>query len=519
MCEFIKKMGGVDAKIFRLICQCKAVMRRILFLSLWLCGTPCAAAKNLSLDEIVQFTIAHNVNVDTAAMLRVLQRYDVAVAENFFDPKFEFSGQGAWRENEDHFKNYSQNKILSVQPGTRLNTKIGTQFQFFWENEAALQNSNGDWTKTFTTTPSISITQPLLKNFGTTVNTNNLQTSIEQEAINLLTFKNLLNTQITNSINAYYALIQAKEALQIQQDAYKKAVELKKRTEHLIKEGRLANNEIYEVASQVSQQALNISSAKLAVTQARLTLLDQLDLSPQEAKDFDIENKVYLSSAFPRAKLAETVTLQNSVPYQQTLVSIKQSERQLFIAENQNEWALDLNLSHQLNGGQSNDGIGNAFHNMGGLDAHATSATLSFTMPLGNDLARKEQVVSAKVSLLQNKRSERALQREIENQVITNLESIKLLKETLKNQEATLALRRKSADSASLKYNEGMISSFELTTVQDTLTAAEQSVIDSKIGLAQSLANFDLTLGTTLDTWQVQFETQDRRYDAEITDK
>jgi len=479
----------------------------ILFLML---GHSTLLAKTYTLEDIVRMTVAKNVTVENAAIARMLQRYDVAVAENAFDPKYQLSGQANYLDITEDGQKYSQ-KTINAQPGVSLRSPIGTEFQFFWENTAFLKN--GDDPSSFKSIPAFMITQPLLKNFGKTVNTDSLQSAYEQETLNVLAYRSVLNTAITGSVHAYYDMIAASMNLQIQEAALQRAQKLKDRTMHLIEEGRLPKNEMFEVNSQVNQQSLNISQAKLQLNQARFKLLQQVDFSIDDPEIFDIDHTIHLTQIFPKPKLAQKLAFQFNGAYNQASVAEVQAKRQMEIAKNQNEWQLDLNLKQEFNNGESTDNFGNAINNLGDLDTRSTSVGVSFAMPLGNDLSRKRQVVAARVQTLQSSLNKKAIQNSLENKIATDLESLKILKESLKNQEATAQMRKKSAESASLKYNEGMISAFELTTVQDSLTAAERAVVESKIALAKALADFDATLGTTLTTWHVQFEKMDQRFE------
>jgi len=156
-----------------------------------------------------------------------------------------------------------------------------------------------------------------------------------------------------------------------------------------------------------------------------------------------------------------------------------------------------------LNNGNSLTGFNNAYDNLSYLHNRDTVLSLAYTIPLGNNLLLKRAVLSARTKLRQAQINLDQIKLQLENQVVSDIQNLAILKKSLERSNEAFVVSQENARNADAKFNEGLISAFELTQIENNLINARVQAFNSKIAYITGLANFDNSLGTTIDTWKI----------------
>jgi len=170
--------------------------------------------KEMTLAACVFLAVRHNRGIESAYLDRVVQKFDLKVAEDEFIPdltitpsiKHQSTGDG---EN----RTYTNSGDISAAVTQKLPT--GAQFSFTWDNTTGRTDDGDVASDTYGSSWQLSFEQPLLKGRGIDVNTVSLKTARINEQLNVLSLKSTISDIITNAIVAYRSFIQAKEQLEI----------------------------------------------------------------------------------------------------------------------------------------------------------------------------------------------------------------------------------------------------------------------------------------------------------------
>jgi outer membrane protein TolC len=142
------------------------------------------------------------------------------------------------------------------------------------------------------------------------------------------------------------------------------------------------------------------------------------------------------------------------------------------------------------------------------LDSDQWNVGLSLSIPFYGDLSREQQIVSAKTNL---KKAEVSLQEtrfsiEIDvKDAVRNVYS-RLTQVDLATKARILAERQLAVEQE--KLNVGRTTNFQLVTFQNDLVNAQNNELNAKIAYLNALSGLDQIIGTTLDTWKIEFKTE-----------
>ena len=134
--------------------------------------------------------------------------------------------------------------------GANFNLKIptGGNLSLTWQGQNLLSRTSSLDTSSDTNTLSQSVnlnfSQPLLKGFGTGLNTLSIKRARFTENANILNIKNTISQTITNTIVSYRNLLLAQERLKIEQLSFANAKKDLDRLQALFEFGRIPKNDL-----------------------------------------------------------------------------------------------------------------------------------------------------------------------------------------------------------------------------------------------------------------------------------
>ncbi|MEI9914887.1 MAG: TolC family protein [Methylovirgula sp.] len=127
---------------------------------------------------------------------------------------------------------------------------------------------------------------------------------------------------------------------------------------------------------------------------------------------------------------------------------------------------------------------------------------LSLTAPL-NGLQIDQPYVDAKGSFESGRIQLEATEKNLEEQVRTSAIGIDLDWQALEVAEKALGYAATAVAVERQKLALGKSTNVTVQTLEDSYLQAESQNLNAQISYVEALASFDLTLGTTLDTWKI----------------
>jgi len=441
----------------------------------------------LTLSDAIYLGLRNNRNIRSAYLERIAQKFDLEVEQGQFKPKLILNARHLANRNRN--EHYQQSEIL---PQTTLLTKIGTRFSLSWSNQFTSINQ-GDHARN--DGASFTIIQPLLRGAGSDVVTAPLRLARLGEQANLLNLKTTVSDTITQIITAYREVLRAQEQLQIARDALERSKQLLIANQAMIDAGRMATFEIVQARADAASQELAVEETSNQLDASRLELLRLLALdihTPIRATDI-LEAKridVNLTQALHVAQ-------EQQPSYLMQLIAIEQTNINLSLARNERLWDFSL--------------IGGATQ----IRNHLPSATgyvndrswdgylgIQIEIPIG-DMARRQREIHARVALESQEIGLTDARQLLERNVSDAVRDLGTRWRQYEIAQRALDLSRQKLEIEREKLQAGRSSNFQVISFETDLRNAENSHLNSLIAYLNAQAILDNTLGTTLESWDI----------------
>ncbi|MFM6157166.1 MAG: TolC family protein, partial [Sphaerospermopsis kisseleviana] len=180
----------------------------------------------LKLADAVYLALQNNRDLKIAYLQRILDQKQLAETASQFNPTF--TPQLSLNMNNNQNGSNSNNNI-TADLSASLNWKIptGGNLTLTWQGQNQLLRNNSldisSESNTLSQNLNFNFSQPLLRGFGTGLNTLSIQRARLTENANVLNLKNTISQTITNTIVSYRSLLLAQERLKIEQLSFANA--------------------------------------------------------------------------------------------------------------------------------------------------------------------------------------------------------------------------------------------------------------------------------------------------------
>lgn len=371
---------------------------------------------------------------------------------------------------------------------------------------------------------SFSFSQPLLQNRGAAINKLNLMVARSRLRISEYALRNTLLQAINTAENSYWDVVQARENLQVQEDARKLADESLKLSQKELELGAISPLDIYNPEQQLANAELGVSQARFSLEQTENALRKQIgaDLDPEIRKlpiqltetveavgtlDFDTD-----------AEVAKALAIRPDV--RSAVQNLDVDE--LSIRQANNELLPNLSLT----GGYTTQGVGgiyyqrtNVFDNSGNSSQIVTAIpggfgdavtqmfgfgypVYSFGLNLSLPIRSHAAAADLADALVQKKRDTltvRTVQQQVRLNVLNAISSVNSSKQALKLAITAQAFAQKYLDAENQKYQLGVDPMQFVLQAQTQLSQAQSAVVQNEVGLRRNLLNLLTQTGELLD--------------------
>ncbi|ETO92166.1 TolC family protein [Legionella oakridgensis] len=453
-----------------------------------------AKAQFLSLREAILLALRYNPNIRNAELDRIIQRYQLRLAENQFELQYALAG--TVQSEKSHYSGIGSTTTNSsiFTPEIGLKTKFGTDLSLQMDNNVA---SIGGYNPLL----NFSISQPLLRGFGKAANEAGLLDAQDNEWLNKLNLQQAVMDQVTQVITSYRALILSGNSLQNERRQLEEAKKTYEINEKKIKAGQLEPTANIQQSYQIESLNLMVEQAENDFINMTQELLQTIGLDP--SLKLAVPSDVSLGKiVIPDVNESIEIALNQNTQYLALKMALRADERAYKVAKNQQLWQLNLNANVQTGTMNNVDGNGGLLGIYNGRNT-IESAGVTLTIPI-NDIGRRDQLISAKVRLEKDRlnliAAKRALITSVKN-TINNIQS------QAKRYELALRQVKLAAQSYALekkKQQAGIASSLDVSNTQNQLLQAQNGLINAKIAYLNQISALQRLLGTTLEQWQIK---------------
>jgi outer membrane protein len=515
-------------------------------------------ARKMSLKEAVYFALRNNPTVRAIALTPVGAQEAVRSANGAFDPNLTSQTDiiksvvpatstliGATAAATKLYDwNFGLNKLSAITNGT-----LGITF----DNERALSNSAfAAVNPSYSPTLAISLSQPLLQNFGWQFATINVRVAESGQKQAQWTYEQSLQDFIQTVTGDYWNVVASEENLDVNRAALKFNQDLVRQNSISVRVGTLAPLDLQEAQSAAATAAANVFTSEANLKTARAQLRQDVMYNPEGA--FMVADVEPADQPAPHevVTIDEDRALETAVEYRPTLGSMREAIRaallQVQFAENQ--MLPTLNLGAQIGvtntagharcssplgtpvGGSGNctpegdipgtmstypldsgsrlpfGGIyGDALNKMWNFGFYNYAAVLSFQYPI-DDATARAALAQARVSYEQSRMQYRAQLSSVVVQIENALANLYADVRRAQATEQATFYARQALNDENVRFRVGMATTHDLLQFQEEEVSAEGGQVQAFVDLENAKINLLHAQGTLLSEFNIKFELQ-----------
>jgi outer membrane protein TolC len=455
-------------------------------------------------DQLIQVALTNNLDIRISRLLPEEDQFALGGLYGAYQPNFTMT--------TEHFYNsqpggiFTEGGVDIPAPSTisksdvyvpGISGTLPTGLTYNFTGPLSFQNVSGI-SKQWQAEPSVSLDQPLLKNFW--INNARYQIVVAKNTLKTdqLTLQLQIMTVVFNVKTAYYRLIFARENVKVQQQALALKEETVKEDKQKVQLGAMRPLDEQQADSEAASARSDVQTALITLAQQENTMkallaerlgdLDKFTIAPAEQL-VAVPEHPQTQESWRTGLEKRPEMLQAKLRIERQHVTIKYDFNQLFpqidvigsYGHNATELTFDQTLGDVANGNHP-----------------AYSYGLTLTIPLGNSGPRgtyRADKAALQSLLLQAKKEEWTIVTAIDNDVKTI--DANLLKVDYTRQARIFAEQALEAGQAELK--EGKRINFEVLQFQDNLTAARSAEISALSDYNTALEQLAFDEGTTLE--------------------
>ncbi len=351
------------------------------------------------------------------------------------------------------------------------------------------------------TAPTLTLTQPLLRNLGRLATEHGILVAQVSNDISRAAFEQQVLGTVQSVENAYWNLIQARDQLQVANEALDLAKELHQTNKIRVEVGTLAPLELVQSEVGIAEAEETIVTDQAAVGNAEDALRRLLNPASNDVWTQPVEPQT------PAAMDRATIDLDQSIKtaladrqdLQQARLTVKSKEFDSTYFHNQAKPRLDATVSYGLSNGTEQVSTM--------LDAITRYPTWTVGLALQIPIQNRAAKAQATVADLELDKAKAGLQ-DFEQQVVTDVRTAVRAVETAGKQidsaKISRTLAEKNLDAERKRYENGMSTSFQVLQIQNDLTAAKGREVTAITSYRKALVDYERAVGSLLKEVHVE---------------
>ena len=458
-------------------------------------------AIQLSLDRAVEIALQQNLGIVVERYDRTRQRLAITQGLGIYD--LQATADASAADNSSFVADATDAGQSSRQDfnfGFRQRVPTGGDVSFGWNNSHSESNAaTRQLSESYDSGFTFAYNQPLLRNFGRFNNERGIIIAQRNSQISSRDFELAVTNTTQDVVDAYWALVNARQQLVVAQQSLSLARELHDRNRIQVEVGTLAPLELVQSEAAIATRDEDIIRSTSSIGDAEDALRRLLNL-PAEGELWETPIVPTTEPETERISIDVDAAIATAV---QERPELRTQEIQLELAEIDAEFFrgqlkpdLDLIVNYGYSG--VGRGFGDAFDQITGLDFGGWFVQLQFAYPIQNRAARAQSAsanlnVDRVQTLLDDQRSLITTEvRRAARAVETAAKQIDAARISVRFQEQNLDAERK-------RYENGMSTSFQITQIQDDLTQARSREVQATINYRTALAEYYRSTGRLLE--------------------
>jgi outer membrane protein TolC len=401
----------------------------------------------------------------------------------------------------------------------------GTQFNAFYTGSHTDQTGLGQVIRPYDfTSVGFSITQPLLRSFGSAVNRRFIRIAKNSEKISDYVFQQQIVSTVSGVIRLYDDLVGLNEDYKVKQQTLATAQRLFEDNTNKVQQGTLAPIEATRAQAQVAGARQDVINAEALVRQQELILKNVItrnwadDPALHDARIIPTDTLSLdpLPTQTPSEIVAQALTRRPEL--QAAKLQVNNSEISIEGTKNALRPEIDLvgtvqnsgiagaqNPASTISGQGSNGNYLTTIDQILKHDYPSATISLNLTLPVRNRIAQAD-LARDDLQLRQNQLRLKQLENQIRTEVEDTLIALQRTRAAYEAAAQTTTLQQQSLDIEQEKFGVGLSTNFLVIQYQGYLAQAKSTEVASLDAYAKARAQFERAAGLTLDAHNVSID-------------
>ncbi len=469
------------------------------------------AVRNITLPECVELALENNLDLQIEQITRRIAERESLAARGGYDPTLSLAAER--RREESLGAQGEEGRLRSESDADTWRTSVsgatslgGLRYELggrLGESSGIRESNPFD---TSSGSAGLTLTQPLLKGFRTDDVRTRVNIADQQSAEAAIQLEGRLQEVVGQVETAWYALIQAREAIRVQEEAVRLATRPYEDNRRRVQIGSLSVLDEKQAETQAAAARADLSSAKrtYAEAQNRLKALLFANHRVYRAETLVPIGDLQADPVAVDAVISGDRALENRPDLRQARMALERQGLTVDLQRNQVLPSLELVGSAGWVASSEDDYSG-SLDRIGSGDEPYWSLGATFSVPLGNRTARqrfRQSRDTADKMRLQLRQSEEYALVEVDNAVAaveTGFERVQATREAREYAEEALAAEQRKLDS-------GRSTSFVVLQLQRDLTSARNAEIQALADYNRQLSTLALAEGSLLERHGIEIE-------------
>ena len=455
----------------------------------------------LTLETAIQAALSKNFSIQVQRFEPKIAKEGVIRELGRFDPVFDLSVNRDENSRSDVFANTIHLETRSINRLDRFSAGLsgGTPLGLSYDVGLGSRNTLGifnDFRNDYVTTGSISLTQPLLRNFGPAANLAQVRIARNNVLVSEWALRNRIIDIITETNFVYNQLHLAHEGLLVAERSRGLAQQLLRDNESRVKIGVMSPLDVAEARADVAAREEGVILAQRAILDNENILKQLVTNDMERMLDVRVEIEPPPSPPFRadvRAGIRDALELRPD--YRQTVLEIERRNITLAFTRNQALPRFDLTGSLALLG-FDND-FGSSINRVPRRDETAWTIGAIISIPIPN----RERRSAANAAALEAAKSLVALQ-QLEQQIVVDVDNasgqIITSRERIASTSEARRLAKVSLEAGEEKLKAGTGTTFVVLDLQKKLTEAEAAEIRARTDYNNAVSEYHRRTGVSL---------------------
>ena len=489
------------------------------FFSLFLIPVSVANANeplSLTLQETIETVLKNNISISVQSYNSKINEQFIFEKEADFDPTvdFEFTVGEETRQSASTLAD-SKTRDLDYDWDFSVSQKFvtGGDYELTMDNNKNQSSSSRtSLNPIYSSDLALTVTQPLLKDFGIDLNKREIYIAKNDQKISDHQFTEKVIATIAETENIYWDLVFSIEDLKVKETSLQRARDLEKQVKAQVDVGTLAELEILQAKSNVASREERLLNAQNLIDDNGDNLKSILNFSfdseeglkeiiPADSPVFEPGAENSLEEALKTALIHRPDLLAKKMELENRNIEAKYNE-------NQTLPTLDLVGSLGLNGLSGDSSTKNGSYDSALSEAFSTDFRLwqfgiNLSYPLGNRAAKSKLAIK-RLEVAQLLLNIKDLEKTI---VVEVREAHRQIKTDIKRVQATRVARKLAEEKLNAeekKFKVGLSTSFNVLEFQEDLAEKQSNEIKAVIDYNKSLNRLNQVMARTLEEHDIK---------------